>query len=124
MVSHLAEHHIPRTTLSRLVANGRLVQVSRGLYALPSHSRSEKHQLAEIAARSPKGVFCLLTALRFHELTTQSPHEIWIAFPNKSHQPKSAYPNGFQNAAPYSFDVIGGKGGNRTLDPGIMSALL
>jgi predicted transcriptional regulator of viral defense system len=88
----LAEHRIPRATLSRLIASGRLVQVSRGLYALPSHPRSEQHQLAEIAARSPKGVFCLLTALRFHELTTQSPHEIWIAFPNKSHQPKSAYP--------------------------------
>jgi hypothetical protein len=164
MVSHLAEHHIPRTTLSRLVANGRLVQVSRGLYALPSHSRSEKHHLAEIAARSPKGVFCLLTALRFHELTTQSPHEIWMvqhgvplntvrdllghssvamslryahlapdqrkqAVAKLNDKPLLALTmrlpwNGFQNAAPYAFDVIGGKGGNRTLDPGIMSAVL
>jgi hypothetical protein len=61
----LAGQHIPRATLSRLVASGRLVQLSRGLYALPNHSRSEQHQLAEIAAHSPHGVFCLLTALRF-----------------------------------------------------------
>src|ERR1700688_4497953 len=84
----LAGHRIPRTTLSRLVESGRLVQISRGLYALPDHSRSEQHQLAEIAIRSPQGVFCLLTALRFHELTTQSPHEIWLAIPNKAHPPK------------------------------------
>jgi predicted transcriptional regulator of viral defense system len=88
----LAGHHIPRATLSRLVASGRLVQISRGLYALPKHSRSEQHQLAEIAVRSPSGVFCLLTALRFHELTTQSPHEIWLAIPNKAHPPKLDYP--------------------------------
>jgi predicted transcriptional regulator of viral defense system len=68
------------------------VQVSRGLYALPGHSRSEQHQLAEIAIRSTQGVFCLLTALRFHELTTQSPHEIWLAIPNKAHPPKLDYP--------------------------------
>jgi predicted transcriptional regulator of viral defense system len=88
----LAGHRIPRTTLSRLVESGRLVQISRGLYALPDHSRSEQHQLAEIAIRSPQGVFCLLTALRFHELTTQSPHEIWLAIPNKAHPPKIDYP--------------------------------
>ena len=41
----LAGHRIPRATLSRLVASGRLVQISRGLYALPKHSRSEQHQL-------------------------------------------------------------------------------
>jgi len=88
----LAGHRIPRTTLSRLVESGRLVQISRGLYALPNHSRSEQHQLADITVRSPQGVFCLLTALRFHELTTQSPHEIWLAIPNKAHPPKIDYP--------------------------------
>jgi predicted transcriptional regulator of viral defense system len=88
----LATHQIPRATLSRLVASGQLVQISRGLYGLPKHSRSEQHQLAEIAARSPRVVFCLLTALQFHELTTQSPHEIWLAISNKAHPPKLHYP--------------------------------
>jgi predicted transcriptional regulator of viral defense system len=88
----LSDYNIPRATLSRLVASGRLVQISRGLYALPKHSRSEQHQLAEIAARAPHGVFCLLTALRFHELTTQSPHEVWLAIANKAHPPNIEYP--------------------------------
>lgn len=83
---------IPRAVLSRLVANGRLVQLSRGVYGLPGQARSEQHQLAEIAVRSPHGVFCLMTALRFHELTTQSPHEVWLAIPNKAHPPRMNYP--------------------------------
>lgn len=88
----LAPEGIPRATLSRLVQSGRLSQVSRGIYALPGHTRSEQHQLAEIAVRSPQGVFCLLTALRFHRLTTQSPHEVWVAIPNKAHPPRLDYP--------------------------------
>ena len=88
----LAGLRIPRTILSRLLESGRLVQISRGLYTLPDHTRSEQHQLADVAVRSPQGVFCLLTALRFHELTTQSPHEIWLAIPNKAHPPKLGYP--------------------------------
>jgi predicted transcriptional regulator of viral defense system len=83
---------IPRATLGRLVESGRLMRITRGLYELPRHSRSEQHQLAQIATRCPRGVFCLLTALRFHELTTQSPHEIWLAIPNKAHPPKVDYP--------------------------------
>lgn len=88
----LADNRIPRATLARLVASGSLVQVSRGIYALPSQSRSEQPQLAEIAVRSPRVVFCLLTALRFHELTTQSPHEIWLAISNKARPPRLDYP--------------------------------
>lgn len=88
----LAPEGIPRATLSRLVQSGRLNQVSRGIYALPGHDRSEQHQLAEMAMRSPQGIFCLLTALRFHQLTTQSPHEIWVAIPNKAHPPRLDYP--------------------------------
>jgi hypothetical protein len=37
-------------------------------------------------------VVCLLSALRFHELTTQAPHEVWIAIPNKAQAPRQAYP--------------------------------
>ena len=88
----LARDDIPRATLSRLVARGELTQVSRGLYALPRQTRSGQYQLAEIAARIPQSVFCLLTALRFHQLTTQSPHEVWLAIPNKAHAPKLDYP--------------------------------
>jgi len=82
----------PRVALSRLVAGGKLEKVSRGLYALPDRDRSSKHQYAEVAARYPKGVLCLLSALRFHELTTQNPHEIWLAITNKAKTPRLDYP--------------------------------
>jgi predicted transcriptional regulator of viral defense system len=88
----LAADRIPRATLTRLVKAGRLVQVARGLYALPDHLSSAQQQLAEIAVRCPQGVLCLLTALQFHELTTQLPRQIWLAIPNKAHPPKLAYP--------------------------------
>ena len=73
-------------------ASGMLRRLSRGLYALPGRTLSEHHQLAEVAARTPRGVFCLLTALRFHNLTTQNPHELWLALPNKARSPRIEYP--------------------------------
>jgi predicted transcriptional regulator of viral defense system len=82
----------PRVTLTRLVAAGRLQKLSRGLYALPDHIQSAQHQLAEVALRSPQGVFCLLTALRIHNITTQAPFEVWVAIPNKARAPKIDYP--------------------------------
>jgi predicted transcriptional regulator of viral defense system len=83
---------IPRAVLSRLVESGHLARIARGLYALADQPWSERQQLAEVALRSPRGVFCLLTALRFHELTTQSPRDVWLAIPNKAHAPKLDYP--------------------------------
>jgi len=64
------------------VAMGRLERLSRGLYALPGGGEvTERHSLILMARRVPAAVVCLLSALRFHELTTQNPHEIWIAVP-------------------------------------------
>lgn len=83
---------IARTTLSRLVERGELARVSRGIYRRTHRTPSEKDQLAEVALRARRGVFCLLTALRIHELTTQSPHEVWLALPNKGHPPILDYP--------------------------------
>lgn len=82
----------PRVTLARLVADGRLQKLSRGVYALPDRLQSAQYQLAEVAVRCPQGVFCLLTALRVHNFTTQAPFEIWLAIPNKARAPKLDYP--------------------------------
>lgn len=82
-----------RVELSRRVAAGMLVRVGWGLYSLPDQSLVTEHNgMVEVARRAPKVVFCLLTALRFHELTTQSPFEVWIAIGNKDHPPRMAYP--------------------------------
>ena len=45
-----------------------------------------------MASRVPQAVFCLLTALRIHGLTTQEPFEVWIAINNKSRGPQSEWP--------------------------------
>ena len=82
----------PRVVLTRLTTAGVLERVGRGLYRLPSHSGSEHEGLATIATKVPQAVFCLLTALQFHELTTQLPRQIWIAMPRGSHVPRIDYP--------------------------------
>jgi predicted transcriptional regulator of viral defense system len=83
---------LSRSEISRRVAAGTLVRLSRGLYALPSYQGGANAALVEVAQRAPKVVFCLLTALRVHDLTTQSPHEVWIAIGNKDHPPRMPYP--------------------------------
>ena len=65
--------------LQRLVTKGRLVKLGRGQYALPDRVPTEYDTMAMIAKRYPGTVVCLLSALRFHELTTQSPGRIWLA---------------------------------------------
>ena len=82
----------PRVVLTRLIEGGLLERVSRGLYRLPSHPGSEHEGLATVAAKVPQAVFCLLTALQFHELTTQLPRQVWIAMPRGSHVPRLDYP--------------------------------
>lgn len=90
--SDLGAIDAPRVVLTRLTAAGLLNRVGRGLYRLPSHPASENESLATIAAKVPQAVFCLLTALEFHELTTQLPRQIWIAMPRGSHVPRIDYP--------------------------------
>ncbi|HEC16415.1 MAG TPA: transcriptional regulator [Sedimenticola sp.] len=83
---------IPRTCLSRLVAAGKLQRIGRGLYVLPDNDVTERHSLAEACKLVPKGVVCLLSALRFHELTTQNPSDIWLAIGEKAWRPRIQYP--------------------------------
>lgn len=83
---------ITRSELSRQVAAGRLVRLARGLYAAPGYESSEHGALVAVATRAPGVVFCLLTALRLHDLTTQAPFEVWIAIENKAHPPRLDYP--------------------------------
>ena len=78
---------IAREFLLRLYRRGLLVRQARGVYALPQTPVTEHHSLAMAAKRVPRGVICLLSALRFHGLTTQNPHEVWIAIDHKARKP-------------------------------------
>ena len=83
---------IARESLLRLFRQGLLVRQARGVYALPDSPVTEHHSLAIAAKRTPGGVICLLSALRFHGLTTQDPHEVWMAIDFKAHKPSAASP--------------------------------
>jgi len=83
---------ISRVSLTRAVRRGRLERVGRGLYGLPGREVSAQGALAEVALKVPKGVVCLLSALRFHGLTTQAPFEVWLSIENKAIRPKLDYP--------------------------------
>jgi len=79
---------IPLVYLSRMVHQGLLEKLGRGLYRLPAAEISENHTFAELAKRAPRAIICLLSALRFHGLTTQAPHEVWLAIGGKQRQPR------------------------------------
>ena len=82
---------IPRVVLTRMSTTGQLEKIGRGLYRLPNPG-SENESLVAIATKVPQAVFCLLTALQFHELTTQLPRQVWIAMPQGSHTPRINWP--------------------------------
>ncbi|MBI4455126.1 MAG: type IV toxin-antitoxin system AbiEi family antitoxin domain-containing protein [Acidobacteria bacterium] len=84
----LARHGIPREHLRRLVEQGRVERVGRGLYTLRGAAANENQSLAEACKRVPHGIVCLLSALRFHGLTTQNPFQIWMAIDPKARRPK------------------------------------
>ncbi len=79
-------------TLQQLLQTGNLVRVGRGVYAPANRTHTELDDLGPIAIKYPSLVFCLLTALQLHGLTTQSPHEVWVAVGQKARAPKIEYP--------------------------------
>jgi predicted transcriptional regulator of viral defense system len=83
---------ISRKHLYRLLGAGLLERRGRGVYVASRHPFTSDHSLAQVAKRVPSGIFCLLTALRFHGLTTQSPGEVWIALSGKARKPQLDYP--------------------------------
>lgn len=78
---------ISRHYAYRLRDSGVLRQVGPGLYMRADAEISENISLATVARRVPAAVVCLLSALRYHELTTQLPHRVWIALPPRSRIP-------------------------------------
>ena len=85
----LEAHGIWRANLRDYVEQGVLTRVGRGLYTLVGVEAGENHSLAEVGKRVPQGTVCLLSALRFHELTTQQPHETWLALDGRARSPKA-----------------------------------
>lgn len=83
----LEQSGIKRIEISRYVAAGQLRRLRRGLYCLPDYRQNEHGDLAIIGKQMPEAVICLLSALRYYELTTQAPADIWIAIDRKARVP-------------------------------------
>ena len=73
--------------LRQLTAAGEVERISRGLYHLAKVEPTEHHSLAAVCARVPDVVLCLLTALRYYELGSQLPREVWIGIARKARAP-------------------------------------
>ncbi len=82
-------HNINPITMSRMVNSGKIIRIARGLYTLPDREiQSGFQSFAEASKKVPQGVICLLSALSYHEITTQAPHQIWMAIEEKAWVPK------------------------------------
>ncbi|MBM3756221.1 MAG: transcriptional regulator [Acidobacteria bacterium] len=79
---------IPREHLLRLMRQGIVHRTGRGVYELADLSPTEHHSLAVVAKETPNAVICLLSALRFHDLTTQHPAEVWVGIHVRARRPK------------------------------------
>ena len=89
----LREGGVAPSYLQRLTTRGILTRVARGVYELADGTDiSAMHTLVEACLRVPSGVVCLLSALRFHGLTTQAPREVWLAIDPKARRPTVPYP--------------------------------
>ena len=83
---------LSRVQLKKLVDQGLLQKTQRGLYTAKNFPFEAHVSLAEVAARSPKAVICLLTALNFHELTTENPSDVYVMLPVGSQRPRIQNP--------------------------------
>jgi predicted transcriptional regulator of viral defense system len=82
----------PRSTLRRMAAQGEIIRVGRGLYALSDAEIGGNHSFVEATKRYPGGVICLTSALFFHGIGTQMPYEIWMMRTDRKMTPNKDFP--------------------------------
>lgn len=86
------QYGIAPRTLYEMRDAGMILRESRGLYRLLDAELGSNPDLVQVALRIPKGVICLISALSFHELTTQIPHQVYVALPIDAEKPRLEYP--------------------------------
>jgi len=80
----------PREYLRRLLRQGEVQRIGHGLYCATDFDGDQNQSLLEVSKRFPRGVICLLSALRFHEIGTQAPFEVWLAISTRDNLPRTA----------------------------------
>lgn len=91
-MSEAIEYGISRYSLYKMRDTGIVEQVSRGIYRLLELPPISNPDLVAVSLRFPKAVICLVSALSFHGISTQIPHEISVAVPRKMRMPSLASP--------------------------------
>ena len=83
-----AELGVDSRGLRRLLDDGSVERVARGLYRLAEAEPTEHYSLAAVCTRVPSAIICLLSALSVHGLGAQLAREVWIAIPHKARTPR------------------------------------
>jgi predicted transcriptional regulator of viral defense system len=91
-MSEALAHGINRYTLYTMRDRGVIEPVSRGIYRLSALPPISNPDLVTVALRYPNAVICLVSALAYHEITTQIPHRVFVAVPRESRAPSLDYP--------------------------------
>jgi predicted transcriptional regulator of viral defense system len=81
---------LSRNRMQTWLRRGEIERVGRGLYRIVYAPFTEWEGLAAVATIVPNGILCLLTALRVHEIGTQSPGEVWMAIDRKAWIPDTS----------------------------------
>jgi predicted transcriptional regulator of viral defense system len=90
--AQLVDAGISDQSITRLVEQGELTRIRRGIYQHADSPTSEHHDLIQVAKSASRAVIVLVSALRFHEIGTQSPFEVWIQLPAQTRVPKIDWP--------------------------------
>ncbi|MFC1763806.1 type IV toxin-antitoxin system AbiEi family antitoxin domain-containing protein [Planctomycetota bacterium] len=85
--SEILKLGISREYLRKLYAKNVVAKAARGYYVLPGYEMTAMQSITQVAKQIPKGVVCLLSALRVHDLTTQNPFEVWVAIERDTWKP-------------------------------------
>lgn len=83
---------VSRKRIMEMTRHGELLHIGRGLYTRPNADVTENHTLAQVCARVPHGIICLVSALQFHGIGTQNPWQVWTLIENSARPPSLEYP--------------------------------
>lgn len=83
---------VPEHVIYEMVKQGELVRDARGIYRLAESEMPGNPDLVQVSLLVPKAVICLISALYFYELTTQIPHNVYVALPQNTTKPRVKYP--------------------------------
>lgn len=86
------DHGIHQRTLYRMRDAGILERIERGLYRLSELPPLSNPDLTTVARKIPRGVICLISALHFHNITTQIPHRVSVAVSRGTEAPRLSFP--------------------------------